>query len=168
MVKMITLCHRFDTVRRPSSLFALAMLATVTALGSLESVGQEAALETKKSYSVLLNPPLSTTDSDSETEIEQQQEVPQTSPEPEVLMRGPLHEAFAEAYLADPQPNPVINQKPPADIKELPPEFRPEGKNIIWVAGYWSWDEAKNNFIWISGVWRDAPPKRNWIPGYWE
>ena len=97
MVKMITLCHRFDTVRRPSSLFALAMLATVTALGSLESVGQEAALETKKSYSVLLNPPLSTTDSDPETEIEQQQEVPQTSPEPEVLMRGPLHEAFAEA-----------------------------------------------------------------------
>ena len=164
MVKMITPCRRFDTPRLSSTLFALAMLATV--LTPLESTGQESPLESKKSYSVLLNPPLSTTDS--ETEIELQQEEPQTSPEPEVLMRGPLHEAFAEAYLADPQPNPVIDQKPPADIKELPPEFRPEGKNIIWVAGYWSWDEAKNDFIWISGVWRDSPPKRNWIPGYWE
>ncbi|MDA7932335.1 hypothetical protein N9B53_00795, partial [Mariniblastus sp.] len=117
MVKMITLCHLFDTPRRSSSLFAVAMLATV--FGSLESMGQELPVESKKSYSVLLNPPLSTTDADSEIGL--QEEVPQTSPEPEVLMRGPLHEAFAEAYLADPQPNPVITQKPPADIKELPP-----------------------------------------------
>ena len=73
------------------------MLATVTALGSLESVGQEAALETKKSYSVLLNPPLSTTDSDSETEIEQQQEVPQTSPEPEVLIARPASRSLCRS-----------------------------------------------------------------------
>ncbi|MGB2499817.1 MAG: hypothetical protein ACPIA2_08980 [Mariniblastus sp.] len=164
MVKMITLCHLFDTPRRYFSLFALAIFAT--AFNCLESVGQETASESQKSFSVLLNPPLAPTDS--ETEFDTQEEVPQTSPEPEILMRGPLHEAFAEAHLADPQPNPVINQKPPADLKELPPEFRPEGKNIIWVAGYWSWDEEKNTFIWISGVWRDAPPKRNWIPGYWE
>jgi hypothetical protein len=163
MVKMTTPCRRFDTSRLSSTLFALAMFATV--LTTSESKGQNPLLDSKKSYSVLLNPPVSTTDS--ETEIELPQE-PQISPEPEVLMRGPLHEAFAEAYLSDPQPNPVIDKKPPADIKELPPEFRPEGKNIIWVAGYWSWDEAKNDFIWISGVWRDAPPKRNWIPGYWE
>ena len=169
MVKMTTLCRRLDTPRLSLTLFALAMLAT--AFINLESQGQETPSESRRSYSVLLNPPLSTTNSDSEnpdSKTEIQQEEPLTNPEPEVLMRGPLHEAFAEAYLADPQPNSVIAQKPPADIKELPPKFRPEGKNVIWVAGYWSWDEAKKDFIWISGIWRDAPPKRNWIPGYWE
>ncbi len=87
---------------------------------------------------------------------------------PEIMMRGPLHEAFADAHQADPKPNPVINRQPPELIKELPPEFKPEGKNVEWVPGYWAFDEDQDDFIWISGLWRDIPPNQRWVPGYWE
>jgi hypothetical protein len=88
--------------------------------------------------------------------------------EPQVLLRGPLHEAFADAHQADPQPNPIVNVAPPAAIQEVPPEFKPEGNNVEWISGYWAWDESQNDFIWISGVWRDVPPNQRWVTGYWE
>ena len=77
MVKMTTLCRRLDTPRLSLTLFALAMLAT--AFINLESQGQETPSESRRSYSVLLNPPLSTTNSDSEnpdskTEIQQEED----------------------------------------------------------------------------------------------
>ena len=40
--------------------------------------------------------------------------------EPQVLLRGPLHEAFADAYQADPTPNPVVNADPPEAIQRFP------------------------------------------------
>ncbi len=88
--------------------------------------------------------------------------------EPEILLRGPLHEAFADAHQADPQPNPILSATPPEVIKEIPPEFKPEGNNVEWIPGYWAWDVSQNSFIWISGVWRDIPPNQRWVPGYWE
>lgn len=88
--------------------------------------------------------------------------------DPEVLLRGPLHEAFADAHQADPQPNPIVETAPPEAIKEVPPEFKPEGNNVEWIPGYWAWDVSQNDFIWISGVWRDVPPNQRWVPGYWE
>ena len=45
----------------------------------------------------------------------------------EVLARGPVHEAFAEPLTVNPRPNPIIHQKPPAPIEEMPPEDRPDG-----------------------------------------
>jgi len=86
----------------------------------------------------------------------------------EFLMRGPLHEAFAEVYLADPSPGLVVSKPPPQPIHELPPEFKPEGNNVEWIPGYWAFDEEQQEYIWISGVWRDIPPNRRWIGGYWE
>ena len=88
--------------------------------------------------------------------------------EPQILLRGPLHEAFADAHQADPQPNPIVSAAPPEAIKEVPPEFKPEGNNVEWIPGYWAWDVSQNDFIWISGVWRDVPPNQRWVPGYWE
>ena len=88
--------------------------------------------------------------------------------EPEILLRGPLHEAFADAHQADPLPNPIVKSAPPEAINEVPPEFKPEGSNVEWIPGYWAWDESQNDFIWISGVWRDVPPNQRWVPGYWE
>ena len=46
----------------------------------------------------------------------------------EVLTRGPVHEAFAETITFDPEPGIVAPEAPPADIEELPPQQRPEGK----------------------------------------
>ena len=85
----------------------------------------------------------------------------------EVLTRGPIHEAFAEPLTVNPRANPIIHQKPPAAIEELPPDQKPEGTHIQWIPGYFAWDETGQDYIWISGLWRATPPGRQWTPGHW-
>jgi len=85
----------------------------------------------------------------------------------EVLVRGPLHEAFAEVVRYDPEPGLTVSRKPPQPIEEVPPEQKPEGEGYEWVGGYWGWDEDRQDFVWISGVWRIPPPGTQWVPGYW-
>src|SRR5262249_47519849 len=41
-----------------------------------------------------------------------------------------------------------------------------EGDNVIWIPGYWAWDDDSSDFLWVSGTWRAVPPGRQWIPGY--
>ncbi|MFO0889095.1 MAG: hypothetical protein U0790_08095 [Isosphaeraceae bacterium] len=86
----------------------------------------------------------------------------------DVLTRGPVHEAFAAPVVHDPQPGLVVPKEPPAAVEELPPDQKPSGQNVQWIAGYWSWDPSREDFIWISGVWREPPPGRQWVPGYWN
>ncbi len=86
----------------------------------------------------------------------------------EVLQRGPIHEAFAAPVVFDPEPGLVVNIAPPDPIEELPPEEKPEGDDVDWIPGYWSWEDDSNDFIWISGIWRNIPPGRQWVPGYWR
>lgn len=86
----------------------------------------------------------------------------------EVLTRGPVHEAFAEPVVFDPKPGPIIPKEPPPQVEELPPDQKPEGTNIQWIPGYWSWDDGRNDYLWVSGIWRDVPPGRQWVPGYWN
>ena len=85
----------------------------------------------------------------------------------EVLTRGPVHEAFAEPNSYNPTQGVVVKREAPAAIEEIPPEDKPEGDNVQWIAGYWSWDTDRDDFIWVSGIWRDPPPDRSWVPGYW-
>jgi hypothetical protein len=85
----------------------------------------------------------------------------------EILAHGPVHEAFAQPYAADPQPTPVVPKAPPPPIQELPPEVKPEGSNVQWIPGYWSWSDERKDYIWVSGVWRAAPPGRQWHSGRW-
>jgi hypothetical protein len=85
----------------------------------------------------------------------------------QVLTRGPVHEAFAETVTFDPEPGIVVPKTPPAAIEELPPDQKPEGANVAWIPGYWSWDDDRSDFLWVSGIWRDLPPGRQWVPGYW-
>src|SRR5262249_4194811 len=85
----------------------------------------------------------------------------------EVLTHGPIHEAFGEPVTFDPQPGLVVASQPPAPVEELPSEQRPEGDNVVWIPGYWGWDEARNDYVWVSGSWRAVPPGQQWIPGYW-
>jgi hypothetical protein len=86
----------------------------------------------------------------------------------EVLTRGPVHEAFAEPIAFDPEPGNFASKAPPELIQEMPPDQKPEGENVVWVPGYWAWDDERRDFLWISGIWRDMPPGRQWVPGYWE
>src|SRR5262245_62680317 len=57
--------------------------------------------------------------------------------EPEVLTRGPIHEAYATSPSATPQPGPIAQKAPPQPIEELPPEQKPEG-DVVFIPGYWS------------------------------
>jgi hypothetical protein len=85
----------------------------------------------------------------------------------QVLTRGPVHEAFAETVLYDPEPGIMVPKAPPAAIEELPPDQKPEGANVAWIPGYWAWDDDRDDFLWVSGIWRVLPPGRQWMPGYW-
>lgn len=85
----------------------------------------------------------------------------------ETLVRGPLHEAFAEPIMADPTPGFIIHREPPQDIDEVPPDYRPDGDRAIWISGYWGWDDQRDDFVWISGVFRIPPDGHRWVPGYW-
>lgn len=86
----------------------------------------------------------------------------------DVLTRGPVHEAFAEIINYDPKPGVVVAKVPPAPIEEVPPEARPEGDDIIWINGYWAYDDDRDDFLWVSGVWRKVPPNLRWVQGYWS
>ncbi|MGB8657931.1 MAG: hypothetical protein WCE90_09130 [Candidatus Zixiibacteriota bacterium] len=88
--------------------------------------------------------------------------------QPEVLTRGPVHEAFDEPVILQNQAGIVVPKRPPANIEEIPPAERPEGDHYVWVPGYWSWDEDRNDYIWVSACWRAAPPNMTWVPGYWS
>jgi hypothetical protein len=86
----------------------------------------------------------------------------------EVMTRGPVHEAFGQPTVFNPKPGLAIPKKPPQAIEELPPDEKPEGDNVAWIGGYWSWDDDRRDFIWVSGFWRVLPPNRQWMPGYWS
>lgn len=91
---------------------------------------------------------------------------PLAQPGVSVQDRGPVHEAFAQP--ADPSaPQLVVSTPPPAPINELPPEQKPEGENVQWVPGYWSWDDGAGRYLWVSGCWRVPPPGREWVAGSW-
>ena len=84
----------------------------------------------------------------------------------EVLARGPVHEAFA-SLAGEPIPTQPVTKRPPAPIEEMPPAEKPEG-NVLWISGYWAWDDDRKDYLWVSGVWRTPPPGKQWIAGYWR
>ncbi len=87
---------------------------------------------------------------------------------PEVMARGPLHEAFAAPVVYNPTPGVVVPKAPPGPVEEQPPDQKPQGRDVEWIPGYWAWDDERADFLWISGIWRDLPPGRQWVPGYWS
>lgn len=91
-----------------------------------------------------------------------------SQPGVEALTRGPLHEAFAQPIAMGDEDQLVIAQRPPNPIEEIPPEEKPEGDSVVWIAGYWQWDNELSDFIWVSGCWRAVPPGTAWVPGYWR
>jgi len=83
------------------------------------------------------------------------------------VLRGPVHEAFAQPARVKPQPGPIVPKEPPKPIEEIPPDQKPAGENVQWIPGYWFWDEEKQEYLWVSGIWRAIPPGMEWVPGTW-
>ncbi len=87
--------------------------------------------------------------------------------EVQVLTSGPVHEAFAETVVNDPEPDLVVLQPPPGPLNEEPPDMVPDGPNMTWIPGYWAWDDDRDDYLWVSGIWRSVPPGRSYVPGFW-
>jgi hypothetical protein len=85
----------------------------------------------------------------------------------EVQTRGPVHEAYAQPSDLKAEPGPVIAKEPPPAVPEEPPDYRPEGKDVAWIPGYWAWDVEREDYLWVSGTYRVAPEGRRWMPGHW-
>src|SRR5437879_5413809 len=73
----------------------------------------------------------------------------------EVMARGPIHEAFATPAV-EPKPTQPVAKKPPAPLDEMPPADKPEGE-VVWISGYWAWDDDRSDYLWVSGCWRARP-----------
>lgn len=95
-----------------------------------------------------------------------QEPVPQPGVDPQ--LRGPVHEAFAVPVGLDPKPLPIVPQQPPNPVPESPPDQKPQGNQVVWISGYWGWDEDTAQYLWVSGFWRDVPPGKRWVPGHWS
>ena len=93
-------------------------------------------------------------------------DMPQVPQGVEVMARGPVHEAFATPT-AEPVPTNPVSKQPPQPIDEMPPAEKPEG-NVVWIGGYWAWDDDRHDFLWVSGTWRVPPPGKHWVAGYWR
>jgi hypothetical protein len=85
----------------------------------------------------------------------------------EVLTRGPVHEAYAAPEGLDPKPTPIVPKAPPEPVPEQPPDEKPDGSHVVWISGYWAWDDDTAQYLWVSGMWRDTPPGKRWVPGHW-
>jgi hypothetical protein len=81
---------------------------------------------------------------------------------------GPVHEGFDQPIAADATPGPIAPKGPPAALAERLPAFMPSAAHVLWLPGYWGWDEARKDFAWVSGAWRVPPPGQRWVPGYWS
>src|SRR5262245_60477042 len=79
-------------------------------------------------------------------------------PGADVQARGPVHEAFGEPTTIVGAAGAVVGKAPPALIEEAPPEEKPSGDNVVWIPGYWGWEDEARDYLWISGFWRAVPP----------
>lgn len=86
---------------------------------------------------------------------------------PEVLTRGPVHEAFAAPVATGGLQPLTVPKAPPPPVEEVLPDVKPEDASAIWIPGYWAWDDDRQDFIWVSGVWRVPPAGATWVAGYW-
>jgi hypothetical protein len=82
------------------------------------------------------------------------------------MARGPVHEAYA-SLTTEAAPTQSVDKKPPAPIEEMPPAEKPAGE-VVWISGYWSYDDDRKDFLWVSGLWRSVPPGKEWVAGYWR
>ena len=65
----------------------------------------------------------------------------------EALARGPVHEAFASQVNNDPEPGMIVEKAPPEVVDEVPPDYKPDGDNVVWIPGYWGFDDEREDYV---------------------
>ncbi|MDX1928637.1 MAG: hypothetical protein SFV81_19055 [Pirellulaceae bacterium] len=146
------------------------LLGSAALVAAVPTAGQEARSQEPGNPSAVrqqaeLSPPPSTPPQAAELKLSPNDA---STDQFEVLMSGPIHEAFAEPFVQADAQTLVVTKTPPEPIDELPPDVQPAGDNIEWIPGYWGWDQRQDDFVWVTGLWRQSPPERQWVPGYWN
>ncbi len=85
----------------------------------------------------------------------------------DILLQGPLHEAFGQFHDRSRQLQMMASYEPPPPLDEQKPSREPGGKNRRWLSGYWAWHDLLADFVWVSGMYREVPPGRKWQAGFW-
>ena len=50
----------------------------------------------------------------------------------------------------------------------MPPEEKPEG-DVVWIGGYWAWDDDRDDFLWVVRLLAHAAATgKEWVAGYWR
>ena len=52
-------------------------------------------------------------------------------------------------------------------LKRVGALMKPD-EDVLWMPGYWHWDDDRDDFLWVSGIWRTPPPNKRWVAGYWR
>src|SRR5262245_3195219 len=76
-----------------------------------------------------------------------QEDGPDSDEDAEVYNRGPIHEGFAVPGSNDPVKGAFAKKEPPEDIDEIPPDEQPDGDNVVWLPGYWAFDDEMDDFL---------------------
>ncbi len=85
----------------------------------------------------------------------------------EVLLHGPIHEAFLQPFEANLVDGLIVQLTPPDPIKEIAPNIGVAGTDLKFIPGYWGYDVGAKAFVWVSGTLRHVPPGRQWLAGGW-
>ena len=58
--------------------------------------------------------------------------------ETDTMVRGPIHEAYAEPINTGGVAPLIVSKRPLDPIHEVPPDAMPEDSNATWIGGYWA------------------------------
>lgn len=86
----------------------------------------------------------------------------------EVLLSGPLHEAFAHHHVLGEVKGVLAPTAPPVPLTELLPQLPKSAEGFSWISGYWHFNDLTGGFEWISGTYRQTPHGRKWMSGLWQ
>ncbi len=95
----------------------------------------------------------------------------QTTEGYDVVLAGPVHEAFMIPYdKRSHRDIDVVAEAPPESVREKQGSGGSKftGNNVEWISGYWAWQDDAAEYVWVSGMYRDCPPDRSWVAGYWS
>src|SRR3990172_3168890 len=81
------------------------------------------------------------------------------------IEEGPVHEAYIPALLNAVALDAIGREPPPPITERIPPKC---AEDVVWIKGYWDYDEDVDDFRWVAGTWRKEPPGCHWVEGYWE
>lgn len=86
----------------------------------------------------------------------------------EILLRGTIHEAFAQPIVSSNTLQAVTDIAPPQPLQQqVSAAASGAARGMAFIDGYWSFNSVDGKYEWVSGILRRSPPGHHWMPGQW-